>query len=109
MEPLHDKRFTLLQAILRHSRSIFWVQELMLPFGNHPLFRWFFGWLLPLDVTFMKWTTTKEIRKLTFLKQIFQDVTLPMTDLEESVALAEEVGDFANYEVWRRVWHWWRR
>lgn len=81
--------------VLRHSRSIFWVIELMVPYGNNPLFRWLFGWLLPLDVTFMKLTTTTGVRKLTFMKQVFQDITLPMTELEASVELATEC-----FDVW---------
>jgi len=81
--------------VLRHTRSIFWVIELMVPYGNHPLFRWLFGWLLPLDVTFMKLTTTAEVRKLTFMKQVFQDITLPMTDMEEAVDLAADC-----FDVW---------
>lgn len=79
--------------LLRHTRSIFWVIELMVPYGNHPLFRWLFGWLLPLDVTFMKMTTTSGVRKLTFMKQVFQDITLPMTEMERAVDLATECFD----------------
>lgn len=67
----------------------------MVPYGNQPLFRWLFGWLLPLDVTFMKLTTTSGVRKLTFMKQIFQDVTLPMTELENAVDLASDC-----FDVW---------
>lgn len=81
--------------ILRHSRSIFWVIELMVPYGNQPWFRWLFGWLLPLDVTFMKMTTTESVRKLTYQKQVFQDITLPMTDMEEAVRLSESC-----FDVW---------
>jgi delta24-sterol reductase len=79
--------------LLRHTRSIFWVIELMVPYGNHPIFRWLFGWLLPLDVTFMKFTTTSGVRKLTFMKQVFQDITLPMTEMEKSVDLCTECFD----------------
>jgi len=79
--------------LLRHTRAIFWVIELMVPYGNNPLFRWLFGWLLPLDVAFMKYTTTSGVRKLTFMKQVFQDITLPMTEFERSVDLATECFD----------------
>lgn len=79
--------------ILRHTRSIFWVIELMVPYGNHWLFRWLFGWILPLDTTFMKLTTTSGVRELQVQKQIFQDITLPMTDLERAVNLSAEVFD----------------
>lgn len=44
--------------LLRHNRSIFWVVESMIPFGNNPLFRCLFGWLLPPKVAFLKFTTT---------------------------------------------------
>jgi len=79
--------------MLRHHRSIFWVIELMVPYGNHPIFRYLFGWLLPLDVTFMKLTTTSGVRKLTYQKQVFQDITFPMTDLEEAVQLSSKCFD----------------
>jgi len=81
--------------LLRHTRSIFWVIEIMVPYGNHWLFRWLFGWILPLDPTFMKMTTTDGVRKLTYQKQVFQDITLPMTDLEASIKLSAEV-----FSVW---------
>lgn len=81
--------------ILRHTRSIFWVIELMVPYGNHPLFRWLLGWILPLDPTFMKMTTTPGVRELQVQKQVFQDITLPMTDLERAVDLCAEV-----FDVW---------
>lgn len=38
----------------RHTRSMFWEMELMLPIGNHPLCRWLLGWLLPPKVPFLK-------------------------------------------------------
>lgn len=31
----------------RHTRSYFWTMEEIIPFGNHPLFRWLLGWALP--------------------------------------------------------------
>lgn len=44
--------------LLRHNRSIFWVMESMLPFGNCVLFRLLLGWLLPPNISFLKFTTT---------------------------------------------------
>jgi hypothetical protein len=29
----------------RFTRSIFWELRDLIPFGNHPLYRYFFGWL----------------------------------------------------------------
>lgn len=56
--------------LLRHNRAIFWVVETMIPFGNHPLFRWLLGWLLPPKIAFLKYTTTPGVRAMTFTKQV---------------------------------------
>lgn len=79
--------------LLRHNRAIFWVLESMIPFGNHPIFRWFLGWLCPPKPAFLKFTTTPGIRAMTFVKQVFQDIVLPMTVMEDSINKAEELFD----------------
>ena len=50
----------------------------MIPFGNHPLFLALLGWMLPPKPAFMKFTTTPVIRAMTFTKQVFQDIVLPI-------------------------------
>ena len=50
----------------------------MIPFGNHPLYLYLLGWMLPPKPAFMKFTTTPVIRAMTFTKQVFQDIVLPM-------------------------------
>eukprot|EP01126_Amoeba_proteus_P050913 TRINITY_DN6053_c0_g1_i4.p1 TRINITY_DN6053_c0_g1~~TRINITY_DN6053_c0_g1_i4.p1 ORF type:complete len:399 (-),score=71.19 TRINITY_DN6053_c0_g1_i4:159-1355(-) len=77
--------------LLRHNRSIFWVAADMITFGNHWLFRYLLGWLCPPKVAFLKFTTTSEVREMTFTHQVFQDITLPMTALEQSLDLAYEL------------------
>ena len=79
--------------LLRHNKSLFWVVADMVPFGNAPWFRWLFGWLLPPKPAFLKFSTTDAVRKMTFTHQVFQDIVLPMTSLEESIDLAEELFD----------------
>ncbi|XP_019613547.1 PREDICTED: delta(24)-sterol reductase-like [Branchiostoma belcheri] len=81
------------EYLLRHNRAIFWVVESMIPFGNNPIFRLLFGWLLPPKPAFLKFTTTPGVRAMTFAKQVFQDIVLPMTVLEKSVDRAEELFD----------------
>merc|ERR550525_274082 len=66
---------------------------MMLPFGNHPWFRKLFGWMLPVDPAFMKLSTTPGIRRLTFMKQVFQDITMPMTSMRDAVEKATECFD----------------
>lgn len=58
------------EYLLRHNRALFWVVESMIPFGNHPVFRVLFGWLLPPQPAFLKFTTTAGIRAYTFTRQV---------------------------------------
>ncbi|XP_034245473.1 delta(24)-sterol reductase-like [Thrips palmi] len=89
----HEELVPMREYLLRHNRAIFWVVEDMLPNGNHPLFRLLFGWLLPPKPAFLKFTTTPGIRALTFAKQVFQDIVLPINDLERQVDTSEELFD----------------
>lgn len=89
----HTELIPLREYLLRHNRAIFWVVESMIPFGNNPLFRFFFGWLLPPKVAFLKFTTTPGIRSFTFTKQVFQDIVLPIRKLEDQIAKSEELFD----------------
>ncbi|KAF7286917.1 hypothetical protein GWI33_003184 [Rhynchophorus ferrugineus] len=81
----HTELVPLREYLLRHNRSIFWVMESMIPFGNNPFFRWFLGWLLPPKPAFLKFTTTPGIRAFTFTRQVFQDIVLPIRKLEEQI------------------------
>lgn len=89
----HTELIPLQEYLLRHNRSIFWVVESMIPFGNNPLFRLLFGWLLPPKPAFLKYTTTPKLREYTITKQVFQDIVLPITKLEEQIAISEELFD----------------
>jgi len=79
--------------LLRHNRAIFWVVESMIPFANNVIFRYLFGWLCPPKPAFLKFTTTSAVRAMTFTKQVFQDIVLPMTVLEQSIDKSEELFD----------------
>ncbi|CAJ0955959.1 unnamed protein product, partial [Mesorhabditis belari] len=83
--------------LLRHNRAIFWVVEDMIPFGNHWLFRLLFGWLLPPKPAFLKFTTTSAVREMTFAKQVFQDIVMPLETLDSQMAKAVEL--FERYPL----------
>ena len=53
-----EEYIPLREYLLRHDKAIFWVLESMIPFGNHPAFLFFLGWMLPPKPAFMKLTTT---------------------------------------------------
>ncbi|XP_046464383.1 delta(24)-sterol reductase-like [Daphnia pulex] len=92
-KPPSQEFIPLREYLLRHNRAIFWVVESMIPFGNNPLFRLLFGWLLPPKPAFLKFTTTPGIRAMTFTKQVFQDIVLPINVLEKQIDVAEEIFD----------------
>jgi delta24-sterol reductase len=71
--------------LMRHNRSIFWVVRDMISFGNHPVFRWLLGWLMPPRISFIKWSTTPAVREFTFTKQVFQDIVLPMSAMSRAI------------------------
>jgi len=89
----HTELVPLRDYLLRHNRAIFWVIESMIPFGNHPLFRLFFGWLLPPKPAFLKFTTTPGVRAYTFTRQVFQDIVLPIRKLEDQINASAKLFD----------------
>lgn len=88
-----EEYIPLREYLLRHNKAIFWVIESMIPFGNHPLFLFFLGWMLPPKPAFMKITTTPIIRAMTFTKQVFQDIVLPINRLEDQIDTSERLFD----------------
>lgn len=81
----------------RHNRSIFWVVADMIPEGNHPVFRYLLGWMMPPKIAFLKFSTTPAVRKMTFTMQVFQDIVLPMSAMKRAVDKSDEL--FGMYPI----------
>lgn len=92
-----EEYIPLREYLLRHDKAIFWVLESMIPFGNHPIFLFCLGWMLPPKPAFMKLTTTPVVRAMTFTKQVFQDIVLPINKLEEQIDVSERL--FNTYPI----------
>jgi len=58
----------------RFTRSIFWELRDLIPFGNHPLYRYLLGWLGAPKVSFIKLTMTPQIRREVLYKHVVQDM-----------------------------------
>ena len=56
----------------RHSRSIFWEIQDIIPFGNNPIFRYLLGWLVPPKVSLLKLTQGKTLKRLYETKHMIQ-------------------------------------
>merc|ERR1712117_385408 len=58
----------------RHSRSIFWEIQDIIPFGNNVVFRYLFGWLVPPKVSLLKLTQGKKIKQLYEEQHVIQEM-----------------------------------
>lgn len=93
-----DEFIPLRDYIHRHTRSIFWELEDMIPFGNEPWYRYLFGWLGAPKISFLKlFTHTPEIRKQTVYQHVGQDMLLPLRHLKEAIRVCDDT--FGNYPL----------
>ena len=58
----------------RHTKSIFWELEQIIPVGNHPIFRFLLGWAVPPKVSFLKLTQTEALQKMYEEQHVIQDM-----------------------------------
>lgn len=82
----------------RHSRSVFWEMENIVPLGDSALFRWGFGWMLPPSVSFLKLTTPADLQKFYDTKHIIQDMLVPANTMERSLEVFRQ--HFDMYPLW---------
>jgi len=82
----------------RHSRSVFWEMENIVPLGESAIFRWCFGWMLPPSVSFLKLTTPAELQKFYDSKHVIQDMLVPADTMEKSLAVFRK--EFDMYPLW---------
>jgi delta24-sterol reductase len=82
----------------RYTRSLYWHGELLVPFGNHPLFRYLLGWLMPPKVSLMRLVQTEAIRKYRDARNVVQDVLIPIRSLRDCLEMMQR--EFEAYPVW---------
>jgi len=82
----------------RHSRSVFWEMENIVPLGDSFLFRWLYGWMLPPSVSLLKLTTPKGVQTFYDSKHVIQDMLVPASRIEESLAIFRQ--HFDMYPLW---------
>lgn len=82
----------------RHSRSVFWEMENIVPLGDSWLFRWGFGWMLPPSVSFLKVTTPPDLQKFYDTAHIIQDMLVPAGNLEKCLEIFRR--HFDVYPLW---------
>jgi Delta24-sterol reductase len=82
----------------RYTRSLYWHGELLVPFGNHPLFRHALGWLMPPKVSVMRLVQTERVRKFRDARNVVQDVLIPIRLLRECMEMFHR--EFECYPLW---------
>jgi delta24-sterol reductase len=82
----------------RYTRSLYWHGELLVPFGNHPLFRYLLGWLMPPKVSLMRLVQSEAIRKYRDQRNAVQDVLTPIRHLRSCLEMVER--EFEVYPLW---------
>jgi delta24-sterol reductase len=82
----------------RHSRSIFWEIQDLIPFGNNVFFRYLFGWTMPPKVSLLKLTTSGSIRNIYNRHHVIQDMLIPLDNIQEAVDLFDK--EVKIYPLW---------
>nr|XP_053640235.1 delta(24)-sterol reductase-like isoform X1 [Cherax quadricarinatus] len=82
----------------RHTRSIFWEIQDIIPFGNNVIFRYLLGWLVPPKVSLLKLTQGQAIKELYEKNHFIQDMLVPLTVMKEALAFFEE--EVKIYPIW---------
>jgi len=82
----------------RHTRSFFWEMEGIIPFGNHPVYRFLFGWALPPRIALLKFFETDTTRKLREKYHVVQDMLMPVSKLKDSLRHFHD--NYNIYPLW---------
>ena len=82
----------------RHTRSLFWELQDLIPFGNEPWFRYLLGWAVPPHISLMKLTTTEKLREIYEKAHVVQDMLVPINTLKESILKFHR--EMAIYPLW---------
>ncbi len=82
----------------RHTKSIFWELEQIIPVGNHWLFRLLLGWAVPPKVSFLKLTQTEQLQKMYEEQHVIQDMLVPISKMSESLGVFEQ--EYGLYPLW---------
>jgi delta24-sterol reductase len=79
----------------RFTRSIFWEIEDMIPFSNHPLYRFFWGWMGAPEVSLLKLFQGPVIRQASVSAHVVQESICPIRSMAEGIE---------KFDVWYGVY-----
>lgn len=82
----------------RHTRSLYWEADLLVPMANHPVFRYLLGWMMPPRVSFLKMTQSKKMHEYYTSRFVAQDILVPLRKTAACMELMHD--EFDIYPVW---------
>ncbi|KNE65263.1 hypothetical protein AMAG_10907 [Allomyces macrogynus ATCC 38327] len=82
----------------RHTRSIFWEIQDIVPSGNSWWYRYFIAWIGTPKISILKMTTTGKLKVLWETKHVAQDLLVPISTLKESLDLFHD--ELEVYPLW---------
>ncbi len=82
----------------RYTRSLYWHGELLVPFGNHPVFRYLLGWLMPPKVSMLRLLQSERVRNYRDERNVVQDGLIPIRFLREGIEMFHR--EFECYPLW---------
>jgi delta24-sterol reductase len=94
----NDEYIPVMDYYRRHVRGMYWESELIVPFGNNPIFRYLLGWMMPPKISFLRLTQGDRIRQYYDQKHVIQDALVPIRHLEETLDTFDRI--FEGYPVW---------
>ncbi|HEX5660472.1 MAG TPA: FAD-binding oxidoreductase [Polyangiales bacterium] len=95
---LRTEHIPLREYYHRYTRSLYWHGELLVPFGNHPLFRYPLGWLMPPKVSLMRLIQSEKVREFRDKRNVVQDALVPIDVLKQSIEMFHR--EFEAYPLW---------
>ena len=69
----------------RHNKGCFWLTGLTVPFGNHPVYRWLFGWTLPPRFELLKYLRHSVVPVEEMTTFVCQDYLIKLDDFKKSI------------------------
>ncbi|KAJ3361178.1 hypothetical protein GGF32_007733 [Allomyces javanicus] len=82
----------------RHTRSIFWEIQDIVPFGNTWWYRYLVAWVGTPKISILKMTTTGKLKVLWETMHVAQDLLVPISTLKESLDLFHD--ELTVYPLW---------
>jgi len=74
---------------LQYLNNLFFFKDII-PFGNHPVFRYLLGWMVPPKVSLLKLTQGEAVKKLYENNHFIQDMLVPISRLKDSLQCFEK-------------------